>query len=401
MTPNLRARLTLELARGLGLTTTTKLIEALGSAESVVEAPAARYETVEGVGRTRASKARRAIDEAIRDGAVDRELERVDAAGVSLLCPEDAAYPRLLRYIPDPPNVLWVRGDMVAGDALAAAIVGSRRCSLYGREQADRFGGQIAEAGLTVVSGGAYGIDKAAHDAAIAVRGRTIAVIGSGLGKPYPPPHRPLFDRIAGEGWGAVVSEFPMQSPVSRQNFHRRNRLISGLSLGTLVVEAGRHSGALITARQCVEDHGRDLTVLPGRVDSPASVGCHRILREGWGQLVTKPAQVIETADQAARVLLQDVELLATETAKTHEAAADGDANDRQTAAAEPSGTLFDGVQATLLDALSSPRSVDELAAVSGLDVSQVQSELTMLQVRGQVAARGGLYHRLSRPPGA
>ena len=150
-----------------------------------------------------------------------------------------------------------------------------------------------------MVSGGAYGIDKAAHDGALAVRGRTLAVLGSGLGKAYPAAHRPLFDRIVQEDAGAVISEFPMAAPPQRTNFHRRNRLISGLSLGTLVIEAGRHSGALITARQCVEEHGRELMALPGRVDSPLSTECHRILREGWATLVTAPGEVLDILGQS------------------------------------------------------------------------------------------------------
>ncbi|MFW5682844.1 MAG: DNA-processing protein DprA [Phycisphaeraceae bacterium] len=386
MSPNVHARLTLELTSGLGLTTTTRLVAALESPGAVVEAKAAQLAEVEGVGKRRATTIRRGIDETIRSGRVEAELAAVEAAGAWLLSPEDEAFPRLLRYIPDPPSLLWVRGRLDERDAMSVAIVGSRRCTLYGREQADRFGGQLAEAGLTVVSGGAYGIDKAAHDGALAVRGRTLAVLGSGLGTAYPAAHRPLFDRIVHEDAGAVISEFPMAAPPQRTNFHRRNRLISGLSLGTLVIEAGKHSGALITARQCVEDHGRELMALPGRVDSPMSTECHRILREGWATLVTCPGDVLDALGQSPGL----GEATRSRAQPPHPSAPEGPHH------AEPaeSVTLFPDTQQTLLEAMDAPRSIDELAAITGLDVARIRSELTVLQVRGRVAARGGLYQR-------
>jgi DNA processing protein len=317
---------------------------------------------------------------------VEEELAAVEAGGAWLLSPEDEAFPRLLRYIPDPPSLLWVRGRLEERDAMSVAIVGSRRCTLYGREQADRFAGQLAEAGLTVVSGGAYGIDKAAHDGALAVRGRTLAVLGSGLGKAYPAAHRPLFDRIVRENAGAVISEFPMAAPPQRTNFHRRNRLISGLSLGTLVIEAGKHSGALITARQCVEDHGRELMALPGRVDSPLSTECHRILREGWATLVTAPGEVLDILGQSPGL-----------GQATRNVAASEPDPERNAEPSENAG-LFPDTQQTLLDAMDSPRSIDELAAIASLDVARVRSELTVMQVRGRVVSRGGLYQRKRSP---
>ena len=378
--PDVHARLTLELTPGLGLTTSTKLIDALGSPGAVVEAEASQLAEVDGLGRRRATTIRKAIEETIRERRVEDELAAVEAAGAWLLTREDEAFPKLLRYIPDPPSLLWVRGRLEEGDAMSVAIVGSRRCTLYGREQADRFAGQLAEAGLTVVSGGAYGIDKAAHDGALAVRGRTLAVIGSGLGAPYPAPHRPLFDRIVSEDAGAVISEFSMAAPPQRKNFHRRNRLISGLSLGTLIVEAGRHSGALITARQCVEEHGRELMALPGRVDSPMSVECHRILREGWATLVTAPGDVLEAIGQSPGISE------ATTRSASNAASQDEPPN--------PAEGLFPDTLQSLLDAMDAPRSIDELSAITGLDAARIRSELTVLQVRGRVVARGGLYSR-------
>jgi DNA processing protein len=222
-----------------------------------------------------------------------------------LITIHDAGYPRLLRHIPDPPQLLWVRGELREDDALALAMVGSRRCTHYGREQADRFAADAASADLCVVSGGAPGIDAAAHRAALRLGGRTLAVIGSGLSTPYPKEHHELFDQIADPtaARGAVLSDLPMTAPTQPENFPRRNRIISGLSLGVLVVEAAARSGALITARLCVEEHGRELMAIPGRIDSKASEGCHRMIRQGWATLVTGGADVLDALDESGQIL--------------------------------------------------------------------------------------------------
>ncbi len=225
-------------------------------------------------------------------GQVDAELARAAAAGATVICPDDGTYPPLLREIPDPPLVLYVRGTIEPRDLNAVAIVGSRKCSLYGREQAERFSALLAGAGFTVVSGGARGTDTAAHRGAILhPAGRTIAVLGSGVDVAYPPENAALFEQLARRG--AVLSEYPMGTPPAAENFPKRNRIVSGMSRGVLVVEADERSGALITARQAADDHNRPVFALPGRVDNPLSSGPHALIRDG-AVLVTKLEDILD-----------------------------------------------------------------------------------------------------------
>jgi DNA processing protein len=311
-------------------------------------------------------------------------LAQVQQAGARLIALGDPDYPRALSHIPDPPPLLWVRGAFEERDALALAIVGSRRCTTYGREQADRFAAGLAVAGVTIVSGGAYGIDAAAHEAALRMHGaggRTIAVIGSGLARPYPKEHAPLFDKIVAEQAGAVVSELPMTFPPSAKNFPRRNRIISGLALGTLLIEAADKSGALITARLCNDEHGRELMAWPGRVDSDASEGCHKAIREGWATLVTSVGEVLSQLGEAGQMLR----------VATGEVAPSKKGGEAQTA------TLFDtfnAEQKKIMAVLDRSRALDEVVAATGLPVQRVQVELTMLEIRGAVKRSGGKFER-------
>jgi DNA processing protein len=373
------ALLAMTLSEGFGQATIQRCVEAFGSAEATLGVTADELARLEQVGAQRARKLRSALDQTLDKHAVRREREAMDAHGVRLVALNDDAYPKLLRHIPDPPPVLWVRGHLIDEDALALGIVGSRRCTHYGREQADRFASLGAQSGLTVVSGGARGIDGAAHRAALRAGGRTIAVIGSGLAEPYPHDHAELFDQIADPDadCGAVVSEFPMHTPPTAQNFPRRNRIISGLSLGVLVVEAANRSGALITARLAVEEHHREVMAVPGRIDSPASAGCHKIIREGWATLVTSPADVLDALGDAGQMLKAGLASASTEEAPP--------------ASAAPGLT---DAQKQILSVLKAPGSLDELVAWTGLPVSRVQAELTMLEVRGAVRREGGLFSR-------
>jgi DNA processing protein len=207
-----------------------------------------------------------------------QELERLHRAEVTVLTIGDPLYPQSLRWIPDPPLVLYMRGVIQQEDGLAMAVVGSRRPSYYGQLMTQRLSTALVQCGFTVISGLARGIDSVAHQAVLQAGGRTLAVLGSGINVIYPPENRRLCDTISTHG--AVLSEFPLDTKPDRWNFPRRNRIISGLSLGTLVVEATVNSGALHTARHALEQ-GREVFAVPGRVDVPSSRGTNGLIKNG------------------------------------------------------------------------------------------------------------------------
>lgn len=378
------ALLALCLTPGIGPAFIRHAREHLGSAHTVLAASAKELAgAVPRLSASRAGQLRRAIDQTLADDAVRQEQDLLAAHQVTLVSLDDAQYPRLLRHIPDPPPLLWVKGQLREDDALSLGMVGSRKCTHYGREQARRFGRQAAQAGLCVVSGGAYGIDAAAHHGAIDAGGRTIAVLGSGLANPYPEANIDLFDQISepGAGRGAVISELPMNTAPNGENFPRRNRIVSGLALGVLVVEAANRSGALITARLCVEDHGRELLAVPGRVDSRTSDGCHKMIREGWAKLVTNIADVLDALGEAGQLL------------KASMAPSPAQAQAQEPASVLAQANVGD-VQARILNVLDEPRSLEELSARTSLPVSRLQAELTMLELRSAVSRSDGQFCR-------
>ena len=369
--PQHEAQLRLAMAPGLGAILTRRLLDTFGSAEAILPANAGELAQIKGISRNKAEMIRRAFGEA--DVAAEQRL--IAQHGVTLIGIDEPGYPALLRHINDPPPLLYVRGHLHDTDALALGVVGSRKCSPYGREQADRLSALCSQAGLTIVSGGAYGIDAAAHRATLRVGGRTIAVLGCGHAKPYPPEHVELFDQIVSSG-GAVVTELSMGAPPMAQNFPSRNRIISGMSLGVLVIEAALRSGALITARLAAEDHCREVMALPGRVDSAASAGCHKILRDGWATLVTNPADILEALGEAGTSLAAALE--------KPEANAD--------AAPKSAPSLFDPAANLMGDARAiyeaigaEPTMIDAVVAASGVDVAAVQSNLMQLQLTGLI----------------
>ena len=282
--------LQLALTPGLGPILLSRLIAATGNAQTACRLSASQLQQVEGIGPAKASQIAQGLNAAA--GEVPRQLQLAHEHQVKILCLEDPAYPTLLRDIPDPPPVLFIKGEFQDRDLNGFAIVGSRACSFYGREQAQRFGASLAGAGFTILSGGARGVDSSAHRGALShPSGRTIAVLGCGVEQVYPPENASLFASIAERG--AVISEYPLGTPPLAENFPRRNRLISGLARGVLVVEADERSGALITARCACEDHGRPVFALPGRIDNKLSTGPHRLIREG-ATLVTNLQEILE-----------------------------------------------------------------------------------------------------------
>ncbi len=266
--------LRLHLIPGVGPRTSTLLLEYFGTASAVLRASGPELLSVEGIG----PKLSVAITRARQDESAVKELERCREAGITLLIRGEADYPKALLETPDPPAVLYCRGTYEPRDSLAVAIVGTRKCSVYGRQTAERLGGSLARAGVTIVSGLARGIDSAAHAAAVRAGGRTIAVCATGLRNIYPPENVDLAAEIAQQG--CVVTEAPLDRGATPGIFPQRNRIISGLSLGVIVVEADRRSGSLSTAKHAREQN-RDVFAVPGQIDNPRSQGCHDLIRDG------------------------------------------------------------------------------------------------------------------------
>jgi len=258
----------------LGTVRIQLLLKRFGSPQNVLTAKADELVRVPGIDKK--------ISESIISWqnlvSVEEELRMAEQAGVRILTFLDDEYPENLKQIYDPPIIFYVKGTLLPTDKHAIAIVGTRRSTLYGRETAARLARQLASAGITIVSGLARGIDTAAHEGALQGKGRSIGVLGSGFNHPYPTENLELMERIAASG--AVVSEYPMNATPDPMNFPIRNRVISGLSLGVLVGEAPRHSGAMITATHALNQN-RSVFAVPGRVDSPTFAGNHRLLKEG------------------------------------------------------------------------------------------------------------------------
>ncbi len=278
----LLAHLHWTLTDGVGPVLFSRIVERFGDAATGFTVPAAELANIKGIGLDRAGKIVAQRDDARR--AAEAEVAAAAEQGVRILCRDDVEYPHGLKQIDDAPIVLFVKGELRPTDHLALGIVGSRRCSIYGSEQARRFGELLAGAGFTIVSGLARGIDAFAHHGAVDAGGRTLAVMGSGLNDIYPPENRALAEKLLSSG--AWISELPLRTVVRASNFPARNRIIAGLSLGVLVVEAAARSGALITARLASE-YNREVFAIPGRVQDPMSIGTNKLIRDGGAKLVT------------------------------------------------------------------------------------------------------------------
>jgi DNA processing protein len=268
------ALVALNLVEGIGPVRIRQLLEFFGDAPSVLKASKPQLLAIRGIGEETAN----AICNWEKSVDLAGELKRIADYGCRIVTQADAEYPPLLREIYDPPAVLYIKGSLIARDKNAVAMVGSRQTTHYGIETARKLAYQLAYTGVTVVSGGARGIDTAAHQGALSGKGRTIAVLGTAINIVFPPENAELFERIAANG--AVISQFPFNRNGDRQSFAIRNRIVAGMTLGTVVVEANLTSGALITANFAT-DYGRQVFAVPGRIDSPRSKGCHELIKKG------------------------------------------------------------------------------------------------------------------------
>lgn len=287
---------------GVGAATVRRLIARFGRVSRAADETVDSIADAIGCDRSRAGALLQRLREPDCLLAALEEIERTGAAGGDHRVFGADDYPELLATSADPPALLAVRGVLHAVPEPTVAIVGSRRATTYGRLAAGRIAAELAERGVVIVSGGARGIDAEAHRGALRAGGRTIAVMATGFGHAYPPEHRGLYDEIAAAG-GAVLTEQSHAIEARPELFPRRNRIVAGLSVVTVVIEAAARSGALLTARLAVEDDGRDVGCLPGPVDQPQSEGCHRAIREGWAHLVTGADDIVALLE-AGRPLL-------------------------------------------------------------------------------------------------
>ena len=369
---DLRHLLALQLTPGLGPRLTAALLARFGTAERVRQATADQLADVPMIGTVLARK----FADALRSVDVDAEVQRVEGAGVRLLALGTPDYPPMLASLEDAPSLLYARGTVTLADANAVAVVGSRHCTDYGRRTATRLASGLARAGVTVVSGLARGIDGVAHRAALQAGGRTLAVLAGGLSRIYPPEHTDLAREV--EAAGALLTESSMQQEPLAGLFPARNRIISGLSRGVVIVEAAERSGALITATHAGEQ-GRTVMAVPGAVDNPASGGCNALIRDG-------------------AVLVRDADDILAELNGVSAQAVAQKAAETTPAPAAPSGPPpgLDANQTRIWVSLEGgAKTFDELVQQLGIAVPQLSGTLMMLEMKKVVRRLpGNRYER-------
>ena len=366
-----RALIGLSLVSGVGPQRLRALLAAFDAPSEVFRASRSALTTVDGIGDQTAEAILTFDDRA----AVEQEMGRAEELGATLVSPWDDRFPDRLREIYDPPGFLWMRGTLPATDAPMVTVVGTRRCTDYGRAQAHHFGAELVRRGFTVVSGLAYGIDAAAHKGALDAGGRTLAVLGSGVGRIYPQKHTALAERIAENG--AVLSEYALDAEPDASNFPERNRILSGLSLGTLVVESYSEGGALITARLAVEQN-REVFAVPGAITKDSSLGTNRLIQRGHAKLIVDLDDLLEE--------LPDVTVEAPEEV------------DADTVSSRPDPAVeLSGDAETLYSALAdTPVHIDELCEQTGLDPATALPTLLKLEFKGLVRQLAGKQFRRS-----
>ncbi len=363
------AYIILNMISGVGPIRLSRLCEKFGSPSAVLSAKRNEISSVDGIGPTLAeeiSKWRTQTD-------LDAELKLVDKAGVSIITRGDTGYPSRLAELPDAPLCLYVRGNADALNGNLIGIVGSRRITNYGRRMSDYLSSSAAYAGWTVVSGLAFGTDAVAHEAAMNAKGLTVAALGGGLARIFPQDHIPLARRIV-ESNGALISEFPMEFPPNKRSFPMRNRVISGLSLGTIVIEAGTTSGALITAKFALEQ-GRAVFAVPGEADNPQARGCNRLIKDG--------AKLVESFDD----VLDDFEFLPGVVKKEERSSA----QERGGVEKSKEDLKLDEDEAKILALLEEgERSADSLAIGSGIPAGRLLALLMKMEMKKIIVQNPG-----------
>ncbi len=362
-------------ADNVGPATFTKLIKHFGSVDRALGASVSEMDKVNGIGFKTAEQ----IAASRSKFNVKAELELADKLGIWIMHFDDERYPPVLKRIYDPPPVLYIKGSLTKADNLAIAIVGSRRCSIYGHEQASRFAHLLGSAGFTICSGMARGIDTAAHQGALSAGGRTIAVQGCGLANVFPPENKKLFELIAESG--ACISELPLQYEPLSENFPPRNRIIAGLALGTIIIEAGFNSGALITARAAMENN-REVMAVPGKIDSPLSKGANRLIKEG--------ARLIESVEDITEALGYIGEQLQSHVST----AAEKVSEKTEMPLFDISQLNLSDCEKTIYDCLSKePLHIDQIIAETDLAPGSINAGLVSLQLKGLIKPLPGSFY--------
>lgn len=378
-TATLNAHLQLAMVPRIGPRNRRRLLEVFGCPEAVFAATEPQLLAIEGIGpvAAQAIQASSPADAAELLGACQREQ-------VQILLEGDPRYPSLLREIDDPPGVLFVRGELQPCDGLAVALVGARHATAYGTRVAEQLGSSLARAGYTVVSGLARGIDAAGHRGALAAGGRTLAVLGSGVLKTYPPEHRGLADDISRAG--AVLSECPPLAAPTAGAFPQRNRIISGLSLGVVVIQAADRSGAMITARLAGEQ-GREVFAVPGEIHCRMSQGCHRLIQDG-AKLVGSIDDILDELGPLSETVVSPAGCQSTvgvDPTAMDPAAMTVTASPAHPAEGRPAERLLETAEQLVFDAIPTSTHgslIDQVIAQTGLTAADVLAALSMLETR-------------------
>lgn len=340
----------------IGPVTARKLLAIYKTPEAIFSAPYKELCSIDIINKKRAKK----IKEYSGWKEIDSQLKKLDIKGIKIVTINDKDYPETLRNIDDAPVVLYIKGEIQREDKFTIAVVGSRKYTFYGRFAAEKLSSELSSMGFTIVSGMARGIDTLAHAAAIKSGGRSIAVLGSGIDVPYPPENKGLMEKISESGY--VMSEFPPGTQPDRENFPRRNRLISGLSLGVLVVEAAADSGSLITA-SCAAEQGKEVFAVPGNINSVNSAGTNELIKNG-AKLVQDVRDIIEELAPVLKGFIKTKEKVRVE---------------------------LSDEERRLCDIMTAePRHVDMLSRESGMSVSKVLGILLSLELKGVVKQTEG-----------